>query len=336
MAASVDDTVARRRKCYVMTGIEPGVCTAGGDDGATTLTTPRHRRDGGNTAGRRVKLVAGALTVATVSAGIGGAAAIAAQPLADTDSIRSSAPVHPAGNGDPLSTEEVAAKALPSVVELQSGQLGDIRQGSGIILSSDGLILTNDHVVATPDNSSGHTSPQTRVTLNDGRSAPFTVVGADPPDDIAVVRAQGFSALTPITLGSTTALRVGQQVVALGSPLGLTGTVTSGIISALNRRVAPTGGQYAALLDAIQTDAPLNPGSSGGALVDMTGRLIGLNSAYASPGDAGAGQTGSSGLGFAIPVDQAKRIADELIAMGTPSQAPVAAEVTSPAWGGPH
>ncbi len=160
------------------------------------------------------------------------------------------------------------------------------------------------------------------VTLSDGRTVPFTVVGADPADDIAVVKAQGVSNLTPISIGSSKDLRVGQNVVAIGSPLGLQGTVTTGIISSLNRPVstgdAQTGQQ--SVMSAIQTDAAINPGNSGGALVDMNGNLIGVNSAIASLGggpDSGGAQPGSIGLGFAIPVDQAKRIADQLISTGT-------------------
>ncbi|MGV9796610.1 S1C family serine protease [Mycobacterium sp. NPDC003449] len=168
---------------------------------------------------------------------------------------------------------------------------------------------------------------QATVTMSDGRSAPFTVVGTDPADDIAVVKAQNVSGLTPITIGSSKDLKVGQNVVAIGSPLGLQGTVTTGIISALDRPVS-TGdaqtGQHS-VMSAIQTDAAINPGNSGGALVDMNGDLIGVNSAIASLGGGqdsqGGGQAGSIGLGFAIPVDQAKRIADELVSTGTVQRA---------------
>jgi putative serine protease PepD len=171
------------------------------------------------------------------------------------------------------------------------------------------------------------------ATFADGRTAPFTVVGADPSDDIAVVRVQGVSGLTPITLGSSKDLKVGQNVVAIGSPLGLQGTVTTGIISALNRPVA-TGDEstgQSSVIDAIQTDAAINPGNSGGALVNMDGELVGINSAIASLGgggggggggqDSGGGQSGSIGLGFAIPADQAKRISDQLISTGTATHA---------------
>ncbi|MDV3126455.1 trypsin-like peptidase domain-containing protein [Mycobacterium sp. 21AC1] len=171
---------------------------------------------------------------------------------------------------------------------------------------------------------SGRTSAavQATATFSDGQTVPFSVVGTDPDDDIAVVRAQGVSGLTPITIGSSKDLKVGQNVVAVGSPLGLQGTVTTGIISALDRPVS-TGDEQAgqhSVMSAIQTDAAINPGNSGGALVDMNGDLIGVNSAIASLGGgqgAQSAQSGSIGLGFAIPVDQAKRIADELVSTGT-------------------
>ena len=178
----------------------------------------------------------------------------------------------------------------------------------------------SDGPSAAPSGRSG--GAQATVTLADGRTVPFTVVGTDPDDDIAVVKAQNVSGLTPISIGSSKDLRVGQNVVAIGSPLGLQGTVTTGIISALDRPVATGDGESGqhSVMNAIQTDAAINPGNSGGALVDMDGNLIGVNSAIASlgGGQASAGaQAGSIGLGFAIPVDQAKRIADELISTGT-------------------
>jgi len=239
-------------------------------------------------------------------------------------------------------------------IQIDSGQSRE--EGSGIVLSSDGLILTNNHVVAavadtatdqgpTADDggpfgqlpggrSSGGGGVQATVTLSDGRTAPFTVVGTDPADDVAVIRVQNLSGLTPITIGSSKDLKVGQNVVAVGSPLGLQGTVTTGIISALNRPVA-TGdeqtGQHS-VMSAIQTDAAINPGNSGGALVDMNGDLIGVNSAIASMGgsqDSPGAQAGSIGLGFAIPVDQAKRIADELVATGTVQRASLGVKLSS-------
>jgi len=184
------------------------------------------------------------------------------------------------------------------------------------------------------DGPSAGGAPTTIVTFADGRTAPFTVVGTDPASDIAVVRAQGVSGLTPITLGSSGNLRVGQDVVAVGSPLGLEGTVTTGIVSALNRPVAAGGdaNNQNTVLDAIQTDAAINPGNSGGALVNMNGELVGVNSAIATMGgDSPDAQSGSIGLGFAIPVDQAKRIADELISTGTATHASLGVQVSNDA-----
>ncbi|MCV7053124.1 trypsin-like peptidase domain-containing protein [Mycobacterium heidelbergense] len=289
-------------------------------------------------------LTAGALAIAVVSAGIGGAAATAVElGTHSTDSnghgtVPGAAPSVPAANMPPGSVEQVATKVVPSVVMLETDLGRQSEEGSGVILSADGLILTNNHVVAAaakpgggPGTSAGP-PPKTTVTLSDGRTAPFTVVGADPTSDIAVIRVQGISGLTPISMGSSSDLRVGQPVVAIGSPLGLSGTVTTGIISALNRPVSTTGesGNQNTVLDAIQTDAAINPGNSGGALVNMGGQLVGVNSAIATLGaDSPDSQSGSIGLGFAIPVDQAKRIADELIATGKASHASLGVQVTS-------
>jgi putative serine protease PepD len=279
-------------------------------------------------------LTAGAVAVAVVSAGIGGGVALLVQPHRPfaSSSITGVAPGVPAASLPAGSIEQVAAKVVPSVVKLETNLGKQSEEGSGVILSSDGLIMTNNHVVsAAKDSPGGAGGPQTKVTFADGRTVPFTIVGADPSSDIAVVRAQGASGLTPITLGSSGNLVVGENVVAVGSPLGLEGTVTTGIISALNRPVAAGGDaqNQNTVLDAIQTDAAINPGNSGGALVNMNGELVGMNSAIATlGGDAGPqAQSGSIGLGFAIPVDQAKRIADELIQSGTASHASLGVQV---------
>jgi putative serine protease PepD len=313
-------------------------------------------------------LTAGALAIAVVSAGIGGAAATAVELGTHSVGgngrgiIPGAAPSVPAANMPPGSVEQVAAKVVPSVVMLETDLGRQSEEGSGIVLSADGLILTNNHVVAAavkpgggpggpggppggpqgappggpqgapPGGPPGAPPPKTTVTFSDGRTATFTVVGADPTSDIAVIRVQGVSNLTPITVGSSSDLRVGQPVVAIGSPLGLSGTVTTGIISAMNRPVSTTGesGNQNTVLDAIQTDAAINPGNSGGALVNMSGQLVGVNSAIATLGaDSPDSQSGSIGLGFAIPVDQAKRIADELIATGKATHASLGVQVTS-------
>jgi putative serine protease PepD len=281
-------------------------------------------------------LTAGAVAVAIVSAGIGGGVALLVQPdRPASSSVGGLAPSVPAASLPAGSVEQVAAKVVPSVVKLEVDLGRQSEEGSGIILSSDGLILTNNHVVAAAKDAPGGPAAaggaQTKVTFADGHTTTFNVVGTDPSSDIAVVRAQGASGLTPITLGASANLRVGQDVVAIGSPLGLEGTVTTGIISAMNRPVAAGGDaqNQNTVLDAIQTDAAINPGNSGGALVNMNGELIGVNSAIATLGaDAGPqAPSGSIGLGFAIPVDQAKRIADELIQNGTASHASLGVQV---------
>ena len=232
------------------------------------------------------------------------------------------------------SVAQVSAKVLPSVVKLQIESAQGREEGSGIVLSADGLILTNNHVVAAlSPGSDGGDGLRSTVTFSDGRAVPFSVVGTSPSDDVAVIRAQGVSDLTPISIGASGDLQVGQNVVAIGSPLGLQGTVTTGIISALNRPVAtgdPSTGQQS-MMDAIQTDAAINPGNSGGALVNMNGELIGINSAIASMGgggDSGGAPSGSIGLGFAIPSDHAKRIAEELISTGKATHASLGVQLS--------
>ena len=283
---------------------------------------PKNRSHG------RIKVIGGVVAVAVVSGGIG-AAVVAGQsePSAVAHTAVAEGPSsRPAANQPAGSVEQVAAKVMPSVVKLQIDSGRSSGEGSGIVLTSDGLILTNNHVVAAAAASPGYGSGgdvRATVSFSDGQTVPFEVVGTDPSGDIAVVRAQGVSGLTPITIGSSADVEVGQDVVAIGSPLGLQGTVTTGIVSALNRPVSAGdgSGEAPSVIDAIQTDAAINPGNSGGALVNMNGELIGVNSAIASLG--GGGQEGSGppngsiGLGFAIPSDQAKRIADELISNGT-------------------
>ena len=217
----------------------------------------------------------------------------------------------------PGSVAAVAAKILPSVVslEVRTGDGGDT--GTGIVISRDGYILTNNHVVAAAT-----TGGKLTVVFPDKTSVPGTIVGhPDPVSDLAVVRVKNVRGLHPATLGSSSGLSVGDPVVAVGSPLGLAGTVTTGIVSALDRPVAASdggSGNTDNIIDAIQTDAAINPGNSGGPLVDMTGAVVGVNSAIATlSGDAATGaQGGSIGLGFAIPIDQAKRIVAEILKQG--------------------
>lgn len=264
--------------------------------------------------------------VAVISAGIGAGAATAVNRLRLTDTSTPAASQAAAGSAV-AQVEQVAAKVVPAVVKLQTDAGTEVTTGSGIVLSPDGLILTNDHVVSAPDaDLSGAAETRTVTaetgtvaTLADGRVVPVSMVATDPASDLAVVRAHGVSGLTTITFGSSAQLHVGQTVVAVGSPLGLTGTVSTGIISALHRPLPSrsAGSERIAEPDAIQTDAAMNPGSSGGALVDMNGALVGVNCAIAvMTDDSGQGRIGSSGLGFAIPADHAKRVADALIADG--------------------
>lgn len=283
----------------------------------------------------RTGLVAGAVALALVSGGIGGT--VGALVAGSGDGSGSRAPVvnaldSPQPKIDNTATapagtvQAVAQKVLPSVVMIEVASNRAQGEGSGVVLSSDGLILTNNHVA-----SGGGPNAQMQVSFADGSTAPATLVGADPVSDLAVIKASGRTDLTPIELGSSAGLQVGQPVVAVGSPLGLEGTVTTGIVSALNRPVSTTGegGNDPTVpnpvIDAIQTDAAINPGNSGGALVDGQGRLIGINTAIATLGATGLGgqQSGSIGLGFAIPVDQARRVADELIHTGRATYAQI-------------
>ncbi|MDO5711997.1 MAG: trypsin-like peptidase domain-containing protein [Micrococcales bacterium] len=208
----------------------------------------------------------------------------------------------------------VTEQALPSVVTVLASKGEASGNGTGQLIRSGGYVLTNDHVVSMAAN--GGT---VRVQYADGTMADAPIIGRDPAMDLAVLKAQDGAVDRPlIRTGSSGDLRVGQPVVALGAPLGLSSTVTAGIISGLGRYVpVPTEGQTAHLIDAIQTDAAINPGNSGGALVDCDGALVGVNSAIATvPNSEGVGGGGSVGLGFAIPVDLALPIAGQLIDTG--------------------
>ncbi len=228
--------------------------------------------------------------------------------------------------------EQAAAKVLPSVVTLEISDGNRSLSGSGVILTPDGVIMTNNHVVAGIG--AGPQAPaRALVTFNDGRTAAADLIAADPRSDVAIVRARNVSGLTPVSIGSSANLRVGQPVAAVGSPLGLRATVTAGIVSALNRLVCPaTGRDDPSTFYAIQTDAAINPGNSGGALVDTDGELVGVNAAESvvvSADDSDSTEHGSIGLGFAIPVDHAARIAAELLATGRASHAWLGATLSS-------
>ncbi|MEU2034809.1 S1C family serine protease [Nocardia amamiensis] len=285
----------------------------------------------------RTGLVAGAVALALVSGGVGGAVGALVTRTDDgrapvTNALDAPKPnIDNASTAPAGSTQAVAQKVLPSVVMIKVASSRAEGEGSGVILSSDGLILTNNHVAT-----GGGPNARMEVVFADGSSASATLVGADPVSDLAVIRVSGRSGLTPIELGTSANLQVGQPVVAIGSPLGLAGTVTTGIVSSLNRPVVTSGNgsepgpAVSPVIDAIQTDAAINPGNSGGALVDGNGRLVGINTAIATlgPADEVGGQTGSIGLGFAIPVDQARRVADELIKTGKATYAQIGITVS--------
>jgi putative serine protease PepD len=259
-------------------------------------------------------------------------------PAATTQSNGSTSPQVIQGNASAPDWTATAKAVGPSVVSItvQSGQTGG--QGSGVVIDKQGHILTNNHV-ATGAGSNATIS----VTLSDGRAYDAKIVGTDPSTDLAVLQLDNPpSDLVPITIGDSSQLTVGQPVMAIGNPLGLSGTVTTGIVSALNRPVttqASEGGQGqqdqqgqlpglqqqgtsdTVVTNAIQTSAAINPGNSGGALVTADGRLIGINSSIASLGSSTGGQGGNIGIGFAIPSNEAKSIADQLIATGTAQHA---------------
>jgi len=210
------------------------------------------------------------------------------------------------------SVAEIAQRVLPSVVsiEAQSGNGG--ATGSGFIIDSSGYILTNNHVIAASVTSGG----EIQVRLNDGSSYAAQVIGRDSSYDLAVLKIRATN-LKALQFGDSDKVAVGDSVIAIGSPLGLSGTVTLGIISAKDRAVTAGEGQGEnSFINALQTDAAINPGNSGGPLVNATGAVIGVNSAIASLGSSFNGQAGSIGLGFAIPINQARKTADQLIKNG--------------------
>ena len=222
----------------------------------------------------------------------------------------------PAAANQSGTAEAAAATAMKSVVTLSVRGQQEGGTGSGIVIRSDGYILTNEHVTAVADGGGSIT-----VAFSDGRTAPAKLVGADKATDLAVVKVN-LTGLTAATFADSDTVKVGQTVVAVGSPLGLNGTVTEGIVSALHR---PTSGasDNSAVIDAIQTDAAINPGNSGGALVDLAGRVVGINQSIATAGSNSGqqGEPGNIGIGFAIPSDTAVRISQELIASGKATHA---------------
>ena len=208
----------------------------------------------------------------------------------------------------PDSVAGIASRVLPSVVSIETMSADGGATGSGFVISANGYLLTNNHVVAD--------ALTIKVLLNDGREFAAKVLGRDESYDLAVLKIEA-TGLKALQFGDSDKVAVGDSVIAIGSPLGLSGTVTQGIISAKDRPVtAGDSNSSTSFISALQTDAAINPGNSGGPLVDATGAVIGVNSAIASLGSSLGSQSGSIGLGFAIPINQARKTADQLIKNG--------------------
>ena len=213
----------------------------------------------------------------------------------------------------PDSIAGIAARVSPSVVSIEVSRGNSGGTGSGFFLDSTGHILTNNHVISL----AARAGALINVKLANGKNYEAKLVGRDIPYDLAVIKINVTDA-PALQLGNSDEVQVGDGVIAIGSPLGLTGTVTSGIISAKNRPVTSgSGTKESSFINAIQTDAAINPGNSGGPLVDLSGAVVGINSAIATTGSGFGGQSGSIGLGFAIPINQARKTADQLIKNGS-------------------
>ncbi len=309
-------------------GASPAYFPGGSSGGPGSTQTAK--RSGGSKAGLAVAVIA----ACALAGGIGGVVGASVDNDGNSSSLTGSTIAGDRDTAQPVaapagSTQAVAAKVLPSVVSIDVRVGNREGEGSGVVLSADGVILTNNHVVTAESGGTG----QLTVNYSDGSTSGARVLGTDPISDIAVIKADK-TGLTPITVGTSGNLAVGQNVIAVGSPLGLAGTVTTGIISSLNRPVSTAGedNSTASVIDAIQTDAAINPGNSGGALVNANGALIGINTAIASLSSGSSsegGQSGSIGLGFAIPIDQAMRVAKELQQTGKATQAGLGVSVRS-------
>ncbi|MFE0106591.1 S1C family serine protease [Streptomyces sp. NPDC059009] len=312
----------------------PGTVHHGGTQGAypppPSYAPEGPAPDGGHRPRRRAKGPVALLTaVALAAAAVGGGTAYAVQELTGKSSSTSGSGTNVVPTSQRGTVSGVAEAVSPSIVEISASSAQGKATGSGVIITGDGEIITNNHVVSGASN--------VKVRTNDGKTYNAKVVGTDSKKDLALIKLEGASGLKAASLGDSDNVKVGDQVVAIGSPEGLTGTVTSGIISALDRdvTVSTDGGQQQqqqggsgggwpfeyggeqfngdtgsskTTYKALQTDASLNPGNSGGALIDMNGNIIGINSAMYSPSSSqqSGGGSGSVGLGFAIPVNTVK------------------------------
>jgi len=285
------------------------------DAGSAGVTTPTAGALRGAGIGLISAVVAGTLVVILVAAVFGGVAG--AFLMSRRDREVASLPAAPAGSKvrPPGSIADIAARVLPSVVTIKVKGSDASGTGSGFVLRTDGYILTNNHVVEGAVKTGKIT-----VVFSDGKSSDAKIIGRDASYDLAVIRVDRRD-LPVLVFGVSSGVVVGDPVIAVGAPLGLDSTVTSGIVSALNRPVTPgaSGDSTAAFINAIQTDAAINPGNSGGPLLDIAGRVIGVNSAIARVAGSDnpvSGQSGNIGVGFAIPSDQARKTAEQLIATG--------------------
>ncbi|MEU3252981.1 trypsin-like peptidase domain-containing protein [Streptomyces sp. NPDC006997] len=281
--------------------------------------------------GGRGGLIAAVLVAALVAGGLGGGLGYT---LAKNDDNGSSTTVSASDSGgdfkrDPGTVAAVSAKALPSTVTIEAeSSNGEGGTGTGFVFDTEGHIITNNHVVADAVDGGKVTA-----TFPDGKKYDAEVVGHAQGYDVAVIKLKSApSNLKPLTLGDSDKVAVGDATIAIGAPFGLSNTVTTGIISAKNRPVASSdgSGSQASYMSALQTDASINPGNSGGPLLDARGNVIGINSAIQSSGNGGfgTGQSGSIGLGFAIPINQAEYVAQELIENGKPVYARIGASVS--------
>ncbi|MFE7231963.1 S1C family serine protease [Streptomyces sp. NPDC057596] len=304
----------------------PGAGRGGADDGGTAVfptvpAGPAHASGSRKRARGPLALLA---AVAIASAVVGGGTAFAFQELTGTDTVASSTTTNVVASSQRGSIAAIAKAVTPSVVEINATLDNGTSTGSGVVVTSDGEVVTNNHVIAG--------ASSIKVRTSDGTSYTAQVVGTDSSKDLALIKLRDASGLKAAALGDSDGLTVGDQVVAIGSPEGLTGTVTSGIVSALHRDVTVSTnenqgqqggggwpfqfggrqfngdtGSSTTTYQAIQTDASLNPGNSGGALIDASGNIVGINSAmYSATQASDSSSAGSVGLGFAIPINTVK------------------------------
>jgi len=257
---------------------------------------------------------------ALLAGALGGALGYVVAARNGVATLPGQAEVPPLAKRPPESVAGVVRETMPSLVTILIHNRSQDGNGSGFVISADGYVVTNEHVAMA-----GGRDADLRVVFSDGSTERAELVGASPESDIAVLKvARG--GLTPVTFGDSDRVAVGDPVIAVGAPLGLQNTVTTGVVSALDRPVAG-GRNDPSVFAAIQTDAPINPGNSGGALLDGGGRVIGVNTAIYTVKSSDDGSGGSIGLGFAIPINQAKRVAAEIVKSGRARNPVIGAEI---------